>query len=281
MQRLKSIGIAVAMLCLLCLIVGVNSSDADIEIVELRSYNDTTVEYDYGSTYFTFYVRTNEPYGGLLWYVDGDWEWGTLGDRSSQDHYFGLNLPGSIKGNTYEIEVFAVGIAPNGHLVLPTDDTDTATYDFTVLKPIVISGFQTPSWEKPRVTGVFGYNELTRHYFDGTNIIMEGWVYAYNQTGEDCSATAWFRHTGPNGFQEEHPAPRGLFGPNQPSRSYGPYRAKPMRLNYFVGGPIGENRPHTLNAHIHLQVTGNGAVDVWHGINGFDTTFTSADNPSP
>ena len=33
-----------------------------IEIEELRSYNGTTTEYDYGSPYFTFYIRTDKPY---------------------------------------------------------------------------------------------------------------------------------------------------------------------------------------------------------------------------
>ena len=68
-MKFRSIGIAIAM----CFLFGmISSSDEDIEIVELRSYNNTSVEYSYdGETYFTFYVRTNEPYGGMLCYVDG------------------------------------------------------------------------------------------------------------------------------------------------------------------------------------------------------------------
>ena len=57
----------------LMLVGFIDDSDA-IEIVELRGYNGTNIEYDRGITDFTFYVRTNEPYGALLWTVDGEWE---------------------------------------------------------------------------------------------------------------------------------------------------------------------------------------------------------------
>lgn len=165
----------------------VKSGDADIEIVELRSYNNSSTEYDYfGDPYFTFYVETNEPYGGLLWSVDGNYEDGTLGDGSSKGHYFSLTLPGSIKGNTYEIEVVAYGIGPDGNLVLPTDDTDTETYDFTVVTPEVDDGPGTNS-------GFFGHAEVTQHYFNGTSFVMSASAFAYNPTNTTLRAGAWFR----------------------------------------------------------------------------------------
>ncbi len=241
--------------------------------MELRSYNNTNVEYSYnGETYFTFYVRTNEPYGGLLWYVDGDSKGGTIGDGNSQAHYFGLNLPGSIKGNTYEIEVFAVGLDPNGNLVLPTDNTDTETYDFTVLQP---------KWETEVHGGggqqhpdVFGYVELTRHYFDGTNIIMEGYVFANNRSNETIRCSAQFKHTwNKNPFKPlEDDAPSDDVASGG---SYGPHSTDTMLLNFPVGGLIGEGDSYTLNAHLHM-ITG---LDHRHVDS--TNTFDKSDNPEP
>ena len=86
----------------LMLVGFINSSDA-IEIVELRSYNGTNIEYDRGSTYFTFYVRTNEPYGGLLWSVDEGPFDGILGNGKKRDHYFSFsNLRGILQGTLIE-----------------------------------------------------------------------------------------------------------------------------------------------------------------------------------
>ena len=50
----------------------------------------------------------------------------------------------------------------------------TDSYSVRTFEPIVISGKKQPIWGKPTVTGVYGYNEFSRHYFDGTDIIMDG-----------------------------------------------------------------------------------------------------------
>ena len=161
----------------------------------------------------------------------------------------------------------------------------TATYAFTVYKPIVISGKKLPIWGKPTVTGVYGYNELSRHYFDGTDIIMDGYVYASNKTDNICRMTAWFRHSNfATGWSDEHPAPTEDIGPDPEDkgikRTYGPYGTDSSILNYYVGRPIGKEEEITLNVHIHLVADGNGTTDTWHGIDSrFDNTFTADDNP--
>ena len=50
-------------------------------------------------------------------------------------------------------------------------------------------------------------------------------------------------------------------------------------ISYPVRGDIGEEQVIILNAHIHLQVTGNGTTDVWDEENhAWTHTFTYEDN---
>ena len=95
MLRFSNGLISMILFCHIFLLGFINTSDADIEIVELRDYNGTNIGYDYGDPYFTFYVRTNEPYGALLWSVDGGPTDGILGNGKKKDHYFSFsNLKG-------------------------------------------------------------------------------------------------------------------------------------------------------------------------------------------
>ena len=273
MQRLKSIGIAVAMLCLLCLIGFVNSSDADIEIVEIDAYG---YAYSDGGISLCVYVETNEPYDEINFYLDGQWIGRVSAGNDVKTEAFFYSYvddaaEGSVKGRTYTIRAEAW----KENDWDPSDDT--AYYYLTLYKPIVESGVKTPTWEKPRVTGAYGWVELlSRHYFDGTNIIMDGYVSAYNPTDEECRGEAWFRHTRADeaGFQEQHSAPTEDFDNGE---SYGPHSTDPMTLNFFVGGPIGDEDRYSFNAHIHLNVHGNRTTDTWE----VDSTnpFDSEDNP--
>ena len=63
---------------------------------------------------------------------------------------------------------------------------------------------------------VSGYVVLSRHYFNGTNIIMRGYVFGYNRSENNIQVEAWFRHTeyegnernaNPTGWKEESEGP--------------------------------------------------------------------------
>ena len=141
-----------------------------------------------------------------------------------------------------------------------------------------LSGVKQSTWEKPRVTGVYGYVELSRHYHYDGNIVVSGSVYAYNGTDKTCHAKSWFKHTEFGGTFNVQDPPFKKPNPSTPLPSGGSYyKSGSSAISYPVGGPIKPGQMITLNAHIHLQVDGNGTTDVWHD-NNWTHTFTAADN---
>ena len=254
----------------------VNSSDA-IEIVELRGYNGSNIDYYYGYPYFTFYVRTNEPYGGLIWSVDGGPKKATLGDGKKKDHYFSFsNFSGSLKGNTYKIEVSAYGLDPNGHFVVPTDNMDTTTYDFTLYEPIIET--QTSREKSGLSKGdphVYGNVRLWRQYFDGSVISIDCSAYAHNSSDNSDSVEAYgvFRHTILNKPFDE----RETFMPAlefSPGESYGPYVSGSLSFpcTHIIKGDRWDS-----DAYIRLKIKGELPDDYYIGN---VITFTDEDNPT-
>lgn len=236
-------------------------------------------DYSYGGvTFHHACVVTDSPYHIVDWYIDGERVGSVLGNGVWTSAYFNAydEIPGKIKGTVYKITAKAYD--PEGNM-------DTSSYEVRMFEPIVIGGKKQSTWEKSTVTGVKGYNELSRHYFDGTDIIMDGYVYAYNPTDNICEMSAWFRHSNfDTGWSAEHSAPTEEIGPDPKNkgikRYYGSYFTDSSILNFHVGGPIEEDEEFTLNVHIHLAADGNGTTDVWHGIDDrFDNTFTAEDNP--
>lgn len=262
--------------CLIILVGFVNTSYADLEIESLNVYTSLG-----SSDYFIMMVEveTSEPYHGIDYYLDDTFIERVYGNgERTYDFlwYDESDFGGSVKGTKHTLKLNVMQSQGNDVVVTET---------FKVYKPIVISGKKLSTWEKPTVTGVYGYNELSRHYFDGTDIIMDGYVYASNNTDNICQMTAWFRHSNfATGWSDEHSAPTEDIGPDPEDkgikRTYGPYSTDSSILNYHVGGPIGDRDRHTLNVHIHLVADGNGTTDVWHGIDSrFDNEFTADDNP--
>lgn len=257
--------LAITLICSLFLIGYINSSDA-FDIEEVRPYYSNWDLYDWGSgvSHYT-YVRTSEPYYSVTWYVNGVYAGYNYGGHTTTEtsNYFSVGT-GSIKGNKYTIRADACMIDDDGNTF-----NDTDSYEVTVWKPQVETEVHGGGGQQ--LPDVSGRVELTRHYFDGINIIMEGSVSAYNGSDDDVNCHAWFKHTRFNGggFDPQDNAPNEDIGSGQ---SYGPHSADTMVLNFFVGGSIGDES-YQLNAHIHL-VTG---VDNRH----VDSTnwFTSMDNP--
>ncbi len=291
MKTLKRINIAITIF-FLSLFAMISSSDAQINIIDMSMPSEV---YNNGYFYDTYaYIETDIAYDTVYWYIgifdpDDDFEYvyvgETLGVDGATRAWFypdASDCPGSIKGQKYSVAAKAWYF----NRETKTSTSDWESRDFRVFESKSISGIKTPLLpEKPNVTGVYGSVTLSRHYHDGSGIVMEGSVYAYNGTDEDCTVESWFRHTrmDAGGFQKQDPE----FDDNQPPPSEplnagttysdsgdSSYLRFPVR-----DGDIGPNDSYTLNAHVHLAVHGNGTTDVWHEENGAWThTFTKADN---
>ena len=141
--------IALAIVLLGCALGVVNSSDA-IEIVELRSYNNTNVEYDYGYPYFTFYIRTDLPFDMVYWSVDGQPTGDSDGDGNIKEAYFSFpNIPGSVFGTTYNIEAVAQRVLDENNNI----DSDTENYYFTVYTVPVTDEITSGNWTMATMSG--------------------------------------------------------------------------------------------------------------------------------
>lgn len=288
MFRYKPFPIA-AILAVFLLISFVNSSYAPetffpvihepIEIEVLRSYNDISTEYNHGIPYFTFYIKTNRPFFMILWYVDDAYEGISMGNGDKTEDYFGFsNLPGNIKGKEYEIK--AVVWPPEPFNM----QTASETYDFTVVRPIIVEG------NGPR-TGVRGHAEVTRFYFNGSTVVMDASAYAYNRTAREVNVHAWFRtkkYTGKNGdeIRPEQRDTKPLEKNVKSGKRSKYYTPDSSVVDRQIGGLIGDEK-YYFDAHTHLQVTahigGIARVDDWEADTRADAgeiiEFSKTDNP--
>lgn len=291
MTKLKSFALTIAVLSSVFLFGMVNNSDAQIEIIDMY----TPSEIDSNGWLCPYaYIETDKPFDGVDWFI-GDpnddnlsWRSTTGGDGVNTRAWFypdGSDCPGHIKGTKYR-----VAARPWYY----DDDTncwwDREFRDFRVFEAKSIDGIKDEvedDWEKPNVTGVYGYVELSRHYHDGSGIVMEGSVYARNGTEEDCTVRSIFRHTrmDAGGFKKQDPedGPNNELPPSEPLFAGQTYsdsaNSSYLRFPVPMGGVIGDLDSYRLNAHVHLEVHGNGTTDVWHETDDAWThTFTKEDN---
>lgn len=252
--RFKTIAIAAVIASLLLIGFVVNSYAASASMSVY--YGD-----DWGSgTTVSASLTADEGIDFIDWYIDEAYDHTTDYNGETSVYEFLGTFTGDIKGIKYDVRAVVSFVESSD-----ADVSDT----FRVYKPKWTTevhgggGQQHPD--------VSGYVELTRHYFDGTNIIMEGYVSAYNGSDDEVRCSAQFKHTwSQEPFDPlEHDAPTDDVASGG---SYGPHYADTMILNFHVGGPIGDER-YKLNAHIHM-VTGvdNRHVDSTN-------TFTDEDNP--
>ena len=298
MVRLRSIGIVVAMLCSL-LLIGINSSDA-YEIVEFPSDTEVQTYGDY--TYHMAELKTDVPYLWIEWYVDDKLVDIDRGDGVKTKSYFSPygKIPGAVQGEKHTIEAFAaftyVEDLENvdwdriwdweyAWRILSFMDSDSYKVRSFESVPSFANGILQTSWEKPRVTGVYGY---AAHYFNGTTFVMEASAYANNGTEHDFAVASWFR-------QQKYTADGGVeWGKRDPpfntpivsvplpaGQSYSD-SANSWMIEYSLGRPIGRDETLYFDAHTHLQVhgvvQGKTIVDDWEA----DTTvlkFTEEHNP--
>ena len=196
--RHKAILTAAVILAAFMIVSFVHSSDVEIHIIDMYTPSEA---YNNGYFYHYAYIDTDIAYDSVYWYIedpDGNFQYvgETLGEGGNTRAYFypdASDCPGNIKGKKHRI-------AAKAWYYNRETETSTSDYmerDFRVYqsKTKIISGIKQTSWEKPKVSGVYGYVELSRHYHDGRYIVVDGSVSAYNGTDKTCSAKSWFRHT--------------------------------------------------------------------------------------
>lgn len=168
MLRLKSIGIALAIICSLFLFGIVNNSDA-FEITESPSNSNTDLSG--GVSYDTFSVETSEPYNTVTWYANDVVVHSSNGDNTTKTALFspGSTLSGSIRGIKYTIRVEALSLdkpdVEEGHLKA------TATFILTVFEPKI-------DWRQEPRTSVWCYSEISRHYYRPNSQTIKAHYYA-------------------------------------------------------------------------------------------------------
>ena len=248
MLNFKTFLIAIA-ITFLMLAGFVNSSDA-AEITGLSA----SVPDDWGEgANVSAHLATDEDVLWINWDVNGEDEWTSM--HSSGTRWVNVDLDtltGDIKGNKYTITAETWFFDGDNCI------SDTKSYTFRVYKPIVKSGYNEVTWEKPRITGAYGYVEISRHYFNGTTFVMDAYAYAYNGTDETLRAQAWFRqteYTAPDGIVIDEKQDTKDLEDVKTGKTYGPYTPDSFIINFDNDGLIGKDEVRYFDAHTHLQVT--------------------------
>ncbi len=284
----------IATLIAICFLsFGMISSSNAAEIIEFPSDTEDT---SYGGyTYHMAYLKTDVPYTAVDWYI-GDWQWqeSDMGDGVTTTAYFCPydKIPGVIKGKKYTIT--AKAWFEGSH--------DIKSYTVRMFEPIWLYG-TGPN------TGARGTVEISRFYYDGSQIIMDAYAFAYNPKNNPkakkldyypLSVLPWFRtdkYDAPNGQVDEEKHHRDTksidiiqLGETSPTYNPGPYTdPEPWRgggkLFDRDVGIIEEGKPLYYNAHAHMQVfdgfkpADNWEVDTEHQTGTTAVTFTSDDGP--
>ena len=203
MKIMQSFGVAVAMICSLLLIGVVNSSHA-IEIEEFPSDTDDT---SYGGyTYHMAYVKTDNPIYHVSWYIDNEWVYGeTLNSTTSYASYYPYDkIPGIISGEEYKIGVKVWEWDAEDEEFRSTTDS----YNVRMFEPMV----EYDAHPK-ELNGVRGYAELSKHYRNGNDVIMDFYVEVSYSGDEEVrySVSTEFKNT-VDGNTEPGPDPTGEIG---------------------------------------------------------------------
>ena len=154
-------------------------------------------------------------------------------------------------------------------------------------QPIVTSGYAPTTDTKPRNTGAYGHAEVSAHYFNGTDFVMEAYASFNNNSDVELSAAPWFVHT-------EYILVNNLLIPKAPNKgdarlakNYEPgkgdsWTAYSWLLNYPLGRLIKDGERFYFEAYTHLQVrtveAGIQIQDDWEVETGIQE-FTIDDNP--
>ena len=204
MLTLRSIGIAIA-ICSLCMFTMANTSEA-IKIVDFPSDTEDT-SYN-GYTYHMAYVKTDVPIYHVNWYIDDVIAYSeTLDSTTKKASYFpcydptsSAKIPGSIKGKKYDIGVEVWEWDADDEEFRST----TASYTVRMFEPIYL-------YKQGEKTGAWGSVEISRFYYNGSDIVMSASAYASNPSDNPkagdldkfpLTVLPWF-------WTQKYPAPDG------------------------------------------------------------------------
>ncbi len=174
----------------------------------------------------------------------------STGTRSVSE-YLG-SFDGHIKIAEYDVKAEVWFYDADGNPTTVSDSSETST---SVYKPVIAddSGYKK--------TGVYGYSELTAHYYDGSYIVMDGYVWAYNGTGENARGFGRFRHTAINKNLDEleKPLPNESF---KTGETYGYGTSHWGTYFNFFAGEIVDGGEWVCNAYLRINVH-QGKTDDW------------------
>lgn len=251
--------IAIAAVIASLLLIGVNSSHA-ASITYMYIDNGASGRYvsltaDENISVINWYVKQTYPVDQ----ADDDYELVHTSrhpaDTTSVYENIGY-LEGHIKIAEYSVKAEVFFINAGG--------LDTAVDTVSVYKPDTEFGYKE--------SGVLGSSTLTSHYFDGSSIVMDGYVYAYNGTGGAKWGSGRFRHTEDRrGLWAEDDLPEDEFESGETysysTSDWGDF------FNFPTNGPIVEGKPWVCNTYLRLNVQ----QDTWlSGIDGIE--FNENDN---
>lgn len=251
MFRYKTLSIT-AILTVFVLLSFVNHSDA-ASITSFSVYANS----DWGDGATTSaYVSADEDILFIDWYAKQTYPI----DEEDNDHEY---LFTSRHGNSSSVYV---DLTPfNGHIKIAeyevkavvsfVDSSDEdATGTLNVYKP----EYDSIPYKK---TGIYGYSQLTAHYYDGTAIIMEGYTNAYNGIGGHARGEGKCRHDPKErGDDLEYIFPVGFFSLGE-SYGYGTSDSD-VELRFFPG-KLGNDNEWTCEAYIRIEVYFGGKKDDW------------------
>lgn len=278
---------AAILLTLVC-ISFVSQSHA-FEFVE-KTTDSEDINYGYSQgIWHVAYVKTSTAYYTVDWFIrePGSTEfvyqessWGDSTDPKVEAWFWPYWLSGTIKGAKYTIKAVAYPMQhdPNGPIKI------THTYTLKVYSPIIDSGIKKTTAEGAdvagilRVTGANGHAELTRHYFNGSFIGIDGFIRGYNGTEDRLTGLGRFRHALLNKPADE--LEQDLANdPIKSGETYGPYYTSDYGtfFEYPTGGNIVKGDDWECEAYIRLEVSDGLVTDSWLATT--TSTFTYEDNP--
>ena len=254
----------------------VNSSDAQINIIDMYTLSET---YNNNSGFYQVVsIETDIAYDTVYWYIgdpdapdDLQYVGETLGEDGATRAWFYPSVsdcPGHIKGKKYRVAAEAWYYNPD----TKTSTKDYETRDFTVFK----SMFTTEVEDPPKIAqNVYGYSELTRQYYTGDAIKIDCYVYAYNPDETRIHAWSRFKHflTGKPTIERDHPNPNGE-NPQRIGGKYGSYSHSDTLPHYDIDL---QKRSYKSSAYVRLNVVSR-ATDIYF-VGTLDVLFDSDDRP--
>ena len=254
-----------------CLFGMINSSDAQINIINMYTPPETYT----GLFYPYAYVDTDIAYDTVYWYIgdpdapdDLQYVGETLGEGGATRAYLYPDGLGHIKGKKYRVAAEAWYYNPD----TKTSTKDYETRDFTVFKSMFTTEVEDPPKFAPNV---YGYSELKRQYYTGDAIKIDCYVYAYNPFETRIYAWSRFRHslTGKHTIERDYPNPNGV----EPQRIGGKYGSYSHSDTLTHDDNINlEERSYDSGAYVRLLVESRGTDS--YLIENF-VTFDSDDEP--